>query len=240
VTLYLLNGCTLSQHKATEHAYHELIEEDIDPFESWNRAMFAFNEGADALALNPVVVTYQVMIPPPVRKGFSNVLENALLPLSGINWLLQGNAEEACKSFVRFFFNAIFGLGGIFHVIDDEDTDDTVTGLNKTLQYYGVTQGPYVVWPFLGGVTLRGSFGLVGDFFMDPVNIYLLANKKRGLLSLRSRVFFLDTKSYYFDKMNDLKEKSLDFYTLVRSIVLQREGITLCSNKEDDGPRPTD
>ena len=46
-----------------------------DCFENLNRATFSFNQGLDNLIFEPVAKGYR-SLPPPVRTGTSNVLEN--------------------------------------------------------------------------------------------------------------------------------------------------------------------
>ena len=42
---------------------------EADPFESWNRAMFAFNQKADSYVLSPVAKGYRAITPSRSRQG---------------------------------------------------------------------------------------------------------------------------------------------------------------------------
>jgi phospholipid-binding lipoprotein MlaA len=47
-----------------------------DPLESYNRAMFSFNEQLDKVAIKPAAQVYEAVLPSPVRTGVGNVLGN--------------------------------------------------------------------------------------------------------------------------------------------------------------------
>jgi phospholipid-binding lipoprotein MlaA len=47
-----------------------------DPWESFNRSVFEFNEGLDAYVLKPVVTGYRFVLPEFVRDGIYNFFSN--------------------------------------------------------------------------------------------------------------------------------------------------------------------
>jgi phospholipid-binding lipoprotein MlaA len=49
------------------------------------------------------------------------------------------------------------------------DLESCEEDLGQTLGSYGLGNGFYLVWPFLGPSTLRDTFGFVGDSFLDPL-----------------------------------------------------------------------
>ena len=49
----------------------------LDPWENWNRKVFAFNEGLDSYVLKPVATAYANVVPQPVRRGVDNFFANA-------------------------------------------------------------------------------------------------------------------------------------------------------------------
>ena len=48
----------------------------LDPWESWNRKVFAFNEGLDEHVLKPVATAYSEILPAPIRTGIGNFFGN--------------------------------------------------------------------------------------------------------------------------------------------------------------------
>jgi len=47
-----------------------------DPLESFNRAMFSFNDGVDKTVLKPVAEGYRAVFPSMVRTGVANFFSN--------------------------------------------------------------------------------------------------------------------------------------------------------------------
>ena len=60
-----------------------------DPFEGFNRAMFAVHEGVDTV-LKPVAEGYDKVAPDPVKTGIGNFFGNLGDVWIGVNNLLQG------------------------------------------------------------------------------------------------------------------------------------------------------
>lgn len=40
----------------------------------------------------------------------------------------------------------------------------------QTLGAWGISSGPYIVWPIIGSSNLRDTVGLIGDYFSDPLS----------------------------------------------------------------------
>ena len=53
-----------------------------DPYEDFNRSMFAFNEGLDRAVVEPVAKGYRAITNEPIRQGVSNVLNNLGEPVT--------------------------------------------------------------------------------------------------------------------------------------------------------------
>ena len=143
-----------------------------DPLERWNRIMFRFNDIVLDNVARPLHQGYSYITPRFMRTGISNFFHNLLFPVRFTNNLLQGKGLAAGVEMSRFILNTTAGLGGFFDVaknkkpvvpVDDED-------MGQTFGVWGIGEGFYIVWPFLGPSTLRDSAGMVGDYFLDPVN----------------------------------------------------------------------
>ena len=65
-----------------------------DPYESYNRAMFRFNEAADRYVMQPVARTYQKVTPRPVRSAVNNFFDNLRDIVSFGSNVLRGNFEK--------------------------------------------------------------------------------------------------------------------------------------------------
>lgn len=143
-----------------------------DPLEGWNRAMFAFNDGIITYVARPVSDVWVAVTPDKAREGFGNFFNNLLFPVRFANNLLQGKGKAAGQEFGKFIINTTVGLGGFINYtglnhpelasLDDED-------FGQTLGVWGVGEGMYIYWPFIGPSNVRDTAGKVGDWAADPV-----------------------------------------------------------------------
>ena len=84
----LLSGCaTIGQIRGGPG-------QKLDPWENWNRKVFAFNEALDSAVLIPVSTAYNKVVPSLVRTGVSNFFGNFSDAWSGVNNLLQGLDDD--------------------------------------------------------------------------------------------------------------------------------------------------
>lgn len=143
---------------------------DSDPLESYNRAMFAFNEAADRAVIKPVAQAYQAVLPDPVIASVSNFFNNLNDVVVLVNDLLQFKLHQAAMDSSRIVFNTTFGVLGLFDVASRAELPKHYEDFGQTLGFWGVGEGPYVVLPLLGPSTVRDTVGLVGDSFVDPLS----------------------------------------------------------------------
>ena len=60
-----------------------------DPWESFNRSVFAFNEGLDDYLLKPITKGYRFILPKPAQQGIDNFFGNYRDIYTSANNLLQ-------------------------------------------------------------------------------------------------------------------------------------------------------
>jgi phospholipid-binding lipoprotein MlaA len=143
--------------------------EDYDPWEPFNEKMFALNSAIDRYVMRPVATGYHSIVLPGEQEAIHNMFDNVAMPKRFINSLLQGKFQGAGRELARFLINTTLGMGGMADVakyqfrIRESDEDG-----GKTLAYYGVGPGPYLVLPFLSPLTVRDGFGYL--LSMDPIN----------------------------------------------------------------------
>lgn len=147
------------------------IHTNPDPWESWNRKVFVFNDTADRWVFKPVAKTYHLVTPDVVETGVDNVFAN-LFELSTIfNSLLQAKFGQAASDTGRFLINSTLGLAGLFDVATPLGLEKHNEDFGQTLGYWGVGSGPYLMVPFFGGYTLRSGAGSITHTFLtDPVH----------------------------------------------------------------------
>ena len=90
-----------------------------DPWEKFNRKIFAFNDAIDTYAVKPLAKGYQFVTPDPLEEGFSRVFSNLGELVNIANDLLQGKFKQATNDTGRFLINSTVGLGGFFDVADN-------------------------------------------------------------------------------------------------------------------------
>ena len=89
---------------------------EYDPWESFNRTMFAFNRKLDRYVLKPVAKVWNFVVPDLAQQSLANAFDNIAMPRRLINSLLQLKLEGAGRELARFFLNISMGVGGFFDV----------------------------------------------------------------------------------------------------------------------------
>ena len=151
-------------------------EEEIatipDPLESFNRAMFHFNDKLYFWVLKPVAQGYKKVVPEAPRVGVNNFFSNLKFPIRFLSCLLQADFSGAATEFGRFAVNTIWGVGGLLDPASSKQLNipKNEADLGQTLGVYGLGQGFYIVWPILGPYSARDSIGIVGNYFLYPVS----------------------------------------------------------------------
>lgn len=167
----------------------------IDPYESTNRKIHAFNSTADEYVLKPIAQGYKAVVPDPIEQGITNVFANLYDPFISLNQLLQGKPKEALSDLGRFLVNSTIGLFGILDVASKLDLEKHHEDFGQTLATWGVEQGPYIVLPFLGPSNPRDGTALLVDQYgylpgyidnvgaRNAVFALWLINKRANLIS---------------------------------------------------------
>jgi phospholipid-binding lipoprotein MlaA len=87
----------------------------------------------------------------------------------------------------------------------------------QTLGFYGLGPGIFITWPIFGPSSIRGTFGLVGDYFLDPVS-YVNPTRRRIAIKAGDKV---NSTSLRIGEYEDLKEAAIDPYVSVRDVYHQ-------------------
>ena len=189
-----------------------------DPWESFNRGVFSFNDAADKAIFKPVATVYRDVTPSLVRAGVSNFFGNLDDAWSFVNSLLQLKMVAAVDNFMRFNINTVMGIGGIFDVATEMRIERRREDFGQTLGRWGVGPGPYVVLPIFGPSTLRDTVALPIEFKGDiAANLSNVAT--RNSLKVLDQ---LETRAGLLSFSNSLDEVALDKYSFTRDAFLQR------------------
>jgi phospholipid-binding lipoprotein MlaA len=143
-------------------------EEEIDPWEGYNRWMFDFNGDTDRLIIRPVAKGYDAIMPEFGRIGVNNFFSNFYDFNGALNALLQGRIEQAVNNTFRVVANSTIGLFGLFDVASMAGIPRYETDFGHTLSIWGVPRGNFVVLPVIGPSTVRAAFGASIDAYIAP------------------------------------------------------------------------
>lgn len=212
-----------------------------DPYESFNRSIYSFNDGLDRAVLKPVATAYQDVAPKPVRTGVTNFFANLGDIWSFVNNLLQGRGTDAFESMVRFNVNTVFGLGGVLDIASEMRIDRHKQDFGLTLGHWGVNTGPYLVLPFLGPSTVRDTVALPVDWYGDPLTQINDIPVRNSLYGIK----YLDKRAQLLNAGDVLDAAALDPYSFTRDVYMQVRSQRITPKKghvEDDdaGKLPDD
>lgn len=218
------------------------VGQRLDPWESWNRKVFAFNEGLDENFLKPVATVYAKVVPQFVRRSVDNFFGNAADAWSAVNNLLQGKFQYAMEDTVRFTTNSVFGFAGLLDVATEFGLDHRYEDFGQTLGTWGFGAGAYVVWPLFGPSTVRDSIALPLDRSVSPALIIDNGGAQWGITALQ----VINTRANLLGASKLLDDIALDKYSFLRDAYLQRrrslvfDGDEPASvNPDDDADAPT-
>ncbi len=189
-----------------------------DPFESFNRGVYEFNDGVDRVVFKPAATVYQALTPALVRAGVTNFLGNLDDVWSFVNSVLQLKPRAAANNFMRFNVNTVFGLGGVLDIASEAGIERQREDFGQTLGHWGMPSGPYLVLPFLGPYTVRDAFAMPVDMAGDIVG-NLDHIPTRNSIKL---IDLLDTRAGLLRAGDALDEVAFDKYTFTRDAFLQR------------------
>jgi phospholipid-binding lipoprotein MlaA len=195
-------------------------ENEHDPLEGFNRAMFAVNEGLDTVLVKPVAQAYDFVVPLPAKAGVGSFFGNISDVRNVLNNALQGKLADAGNDLGRLLINSTIGIFGLFDVASELGLERHDEDFGQTLAVWGWEDSDFLFWPILGPRTVRDTGGWVVDAYTDPT--WYTLNKsvaaRNSLLALR----FVDVRASLLPSDKVVEEAALDKYAYVRDAYLQR------------------
>ena len=192
-----------------------LAQGEADPWEGFNRKVFAFNEFADRYFIKPIAKGYDAVTPRVVDDGLSNMFSNLGEFITLVNDLLQLELGQAGVTSSRLLINSTMGVFGFFEVAEKLHMEKNEEDFGLTFAAWGIPRGPYVVLPFWGPSTVSDAAGLVPAWYVHP-SIGIDHDKTRYTMVA---VDLIDRRAGL------LKAEELIFgdkYTFIRDAYLQR------------------
>ena len=189
-----------------------------DPNEKANREVLAANQRI----LGPISEGVRAAVPGPVHDRLHDLNSNLKEPRILVNNVLQLRFDAAARTTTRFVLNSTFGLGGLVDLAGRNGIAQQSGDFGETLFVWGISEGPYVVWPYLGPSTLRDAVGSVVDMAANPLG--WLIGTQVALATTQIAVTAGTTSVDAVDRLGQLKtaeDASIDFYTFIRSSYYQ-------------------
>jgi len=208
--------------------------ETADPYERMNRATFERNQRINHAVIYPVAKAYHNTVPDPVRKSVSNFASNLGEPMVFANDVLQLRLGAAATTAGRFAMNSTIGVGGLFDVASKQKLERQSGDFGQTLYVWGMRKSDYLVVPVIGPTNVRDLIGTTVDFVATiPAGGWLQsgfaasqyasqAANTANTLAVAGSVATPITKLDDVQQMQTLEDGSLDFYTMLRSVVEQK------------------
>ncbi len=223
--LLVLSGCASTQY----------VENERDPWQGFNRAMYGFNDGLDRAVLKPAAQGYKAVAPDFVETGVRNFFENLDDISVAANNLLQGKVSNSASDIGRFVVNSTLGVLGLFDVASSMGLTKHDEDFGQTLGAWGMDAGPYIVWPFFGPSTLRDTPSLVVDrMLLDPLTYVEIKTIERvGIVAIDA----VSVRAELLSLEETVDEISTDRYTFIREAYLDRREFLISDGTviDDDG-----
>ena len=204
-----------------------------DPWEGFNRKVFAFNDVLDRYALKPVARGYRTITPDPVETGVGNFFSNLGEIRTALNSVLQGKPANAGLATSRFLINSTVGIGGLLDYATLMEITADKEDFGQTLAVWGWDDSRYLVLPFLGPSTLRDTTGLPADIAAYPVTYVEDDTVRISLTALN----LIDTRAGLLDQEELIRG---DRYRFIRDAYLQSRQFEVTDGELGDDPFASD
>ena len=207
-------------------------QQTSDPYESLNRAVYAFNRTLDVYILKPVATVYNIAVPIVLQTGITNFFNNIDLLPTIANDVLQANFSQAGRDITRIVVNSTIGIVGLFDVAKDMHLVDHHEDFGLTLAKWGYKQSTYLVLPFWGPATVRDTIGMPIDYFGFSLYPHIHPTSIRyGLYGLNVVV----KRAHLLTYQDVIRVLSIDEYVFVRNAYLQHRLAQIQQNEETLG-----
>lgn len=187
-----------------------------DPWEGFNRDMYAVHEALDRNLLEPVARGYRAATPRSVRTGVSQFLRNLRGPVIFANDVLQGQPQRAGVTAARFGINTTVGVLGVFDPAASMGLERHDEDFGQTLGVWGVGAGPYIFVPLMGPTNLRDATGRVVDVVFDPLT-WAEFDDVESVRAGRAVLDGIAVRESIIETIDDVRLNSLDPYATIRT-----------------------
>jgi len=199
-----------------------------DPYEKFNRPMFAFNEKLDKYFLKPVATLYNAIMPRPLNEGIHNAFKNLGELPTIANDILQLHFYQMANDSWRFLINSTVGIGGLFDVATRINLPYYANDFGLTLATWGYENSNYLVLPFWGPGTIRDAIGIPVDYYGFSIYPYIEPDSVQwGVYGLS----IIDRRANILQYQPIFEEAAINRYAFLRSAYMQRRHSQIEANQ---------
>lgn len=190
------------------------VKDMKDPLKAWNLVWFHFNDKLYLWVIRPVAIGYGKVVPKPARNGINNFFTNLKTPVPLVSCFLQGRWKDLGVVAARFGINSTAGLLGFIDVAGKEcGLAERNEDMDQAFGSWGIGTGYYLIWPFYGPSSVRGTFGLAGDMVLDPI---MWIPWPRAASAATNAVNTINTASFNPNQYKELKGAAMAPYIGLR------------------------
>jgi phospholipid-binding lipoprotein MlaA len=190
-----------------------------------NRSVFDSNQQFNHAVIYPLAKTYHDTVPEPVRDSIDAFAANLNEPIVFANNILQLRLAAATTTFGRFMLNSTLGVGGLIDIASTQGLARQTGDFGQTLYVWGFRNSEFIVVPVVGPTNVRDAVGngveVGAQFFLGailPTATANVASHVGAVGTVASPVASLGKAQ----QMQELELNSLDFYSMMRSVVEQK------------------
>lgn len=203
-------------------------EKVADPYESFNRKMYEFNESVDHYVAAPIANSYKAVTPNFLQTGVFNFFNNLKNFNVVINDVLQAKFSQSASDMGRLTMNSTAGLGGFIDVAKHVGLEQNDEDFDQTLAVWGVPKGSYLVMPLIGPMTMRSVPASAFDAATNPASYASIpANYISAPVQFMGA---LNARANAEGALKFINEAAMDKYVFTRESFLQWR-----KNLETDG-----
>ncbi len=199
-----------------------------DPYESFNRTMYDFNDNVDTYVAAPLAKGYKFITPQFMQTGVFNFFNNLKNFNVVLNDLLQAKFSQSASDLGRLTLNSTAGVGGFIDVAKHVGLEQNDEDFDQTLAVWGVPQGAYLVLPLVGPMTMRSAPASAFDVAANPASYASLATSY--LSAPVQFMSLLNARANAEGALKFINEAAMDKYVFTRESFLQWR-----KNLETDG-----
>lgn len=195
-----------------------------DPFERFNRTVYAFNYFLDSSLFRPIARTYR-RTPEAIRDKITNFATNISAPVRIIAFILSGDFKNALNEGTGFALNSTVGLLGILNPAQEIGIKTPEIDLDLAVKSWGIDSGPFLMLPIVGPSCVRAVIPtLISNMLSFDYWLIRNGNSKGYVLTL---VESLDKRTSLEPVIENAERMSFDTYTFMRNFYMSRRSLSV-------------